>query len=96
MNMREKIALALYVNLYEESDSGAYVETDPVSKLSVCLDGDFDLEALADAALSALETPTPEMVEAGQASYELDDEYGLVDEDLAAAYAAMIRKAKEG
>ncbi|MEW6626541.1 MAG: hypothetical protein AB1431_07115 [Pseudomonadota bacterium] len=42
----------------------------------------------ADAALSALETPTPDMVEAGQAV-----DGTITAEDV---WSAMIRKAKEG
>ena len=101
MSMREKMARAMYNRLHEANDGGgwgsAWVETDPVSLLSVGLDGDFDLEALADAALYALEIPAPDMKMAGAQAITADHMQKAANYDAVCdAWSAMIRKAKEG
>ena len=77
MNMREKIARAMQADAGSPADEAYW--TTPCT-------GAVVWRSLATAALRALETPTPEMVEVGQA----------VDGTITAeeVWSAMIRKAK--
>lgn len=87
MDMREKIARAIY-----ESRNGAGCK--PWAHIT----GDHRKHYLVDAtaALTALEEPTPEMVEAAQ--WKAEDE-GFLDfdpGDFSMAFSAAIRAAKGG
>lgn len=95
MNMREKIARAICAATGSHPDTcvrgyrWVAGEMGKDTAGSVCYQYRWqDFLPQADAALSALETPTPDMIEAGQA----------VDGTITAeeVWSAMIRKAKEG
>jgi len=84
MTKLEEIARAIHDSFYNDEDSGAWMSGKcPLE--SVTIDGDVDMMQAARAVLSALETPTPEMIEAGQAACEW-----LKDEEAATVYRAMI------
>lgn len=94
MSMVETIARAMYDSLHEQNADGGWVETDPVSMLSVELDGNFDFEAFAQAALRAMETPTEAMVEAArEESSFVGLDHAAIDAETMGVYTAMIRAA---
>ncbi len=85
MNMREKIARAMVTRNYPGAS-----DTD-IDQMWEGWTGD------ADAALSALEIPTPEMKIAGAQAIAADHMQKAANYDAACdAWSAMIRRAKEG
>lgn len=58
--MVEKVLAAMLAEFYK---AGEYVDDNGEM---VCLDGRFDLRAVARAAIAALREPTPEMVDAAE------------------------------
>lgn len=84
MNMIEKVAKAIHSLLLK--DDWSWVEENPTTMNCVTLDGNFDLNEIAKAAIEAMKEPTEEMVKEG---------LKYVDWNMGAkeAYQAMIETA---
>ncbi len=89
MTKLEEIARAIHDAFYRDEDSGVWMSGKcPLE--SVTIDGDVDMLNAAQAVLDALKTPTPAMIEAGQAACEW-----VKDEEAATVYRAMIDAADD-